>query len=760
MSHSSSTSRGGCCGGSSGTAIRAGNVPATSTKAGGCSCGGSCGGGCGCDCGGCQGQGQGFARPRFFAGQLLTEDDLDLLETYVVEKNRLHNRSFLGEGVACGLLVTCDPCGGGRVTVQSGYALDCCGNDIVVPCAQSLDINAYVRRLRIERTGGVDCGDPCADEKAKQMTKPATTGTSTSTGAATGASSPTSVIIRTPTPSTDTTPPPLPPAEYCLYVRYCESATDPVSPYATDDPCGAQACEATRVREGFSFELRCRNCEEEEPDNLFTRISDCIGSLVINEKSSRNLRSALMYDRQLSPALARVTRPDSAKVIVGPDRIEAASLAKIRIEALPKPENWKPENLYEAADSMQTLASLVAASQSLTAEEKRAMDPADAKALDEGANAARQTLAKFQKTMPDDEKVNALIADPVDRELTLSTIKQSSLWSAKTVTGVPSGERELLAAGIVYNPKIRSTLATSLARLKAVLVDRLGKRAVVTDCTLLRDLNAIEIPSDDQGSETSTANALVARDAMKQLGEVFLRYLRECICVAINPPCAPCDDPAVLLACLRVEGCDVRDICNLERTFVLSPVSFRYWMPFLRSFGNIIERFCCPENSCDPPKDPDQKAGGRRMSTFAELREGVPRSYMEKNSALNLADAWLGAGKQLDPAQLSVVMPARAEFSADDARRLVTSTAAVLDIAGLRRGVAPGELLGMLVRPPTVPSVPAPATPDAPAAPAAPAAPPAEVAGLHKDISEMKARLKTAEDRSKLLEAAIKKLRG
>jgi hypothetical protein len=122
MSHS--TSRGGCCGGSSGTAMRAGNATATAGKSSGCSCGGSCGGkgggSCGCDCAGCQGQD--FVRPRFFAGQLLTEDDLALLESYVVEKNRLHNRSFFGEGVVCGLMVTCDPCGGGRVAVQSGYA--------------------------------------------------------------------------------------------------------------------------------------------------------------------------------------------------------------------------------------------------------------------------------------------------------------------------------------------------------------------------------------------------------------------------------------------------------------------------------------------------------------------------------------------------------------------------------------------------------------------------------------------------------------
>jgi hypothetical protein len=68
-----------------------------------------------------------FVRPRFFAGQLLTEDDLSLLVDYVTAKSRLHNRSLSGPGVVCGLGVTCDPCGGGTVAVHPGHALDCCG---------------------------------------------------------------------------------------------------------------------------------------------------------------------------------------------------------------------------------------------------------------------------------------------------------------------------------------------------------------------------------------------------------------------------------------------------------------------------------------------------------------------------------------------------------------------------------------------------------------------------------------------------------
>ncbi len=51
-----------------------------------------------------------LCRPRFFAGQLLTEEDLNRLDHYIVAKNRLHNRHLFGTGVVCGLEVVCGVC--------------------------------------------------------------------------------------------------------------------------------------------------------------------------------------------------------------------------------------------------------------------------------------------------------------------------------------------------------------------------------------------------------------------------------------------------------------------------------------------------------------------------------------------------------------------------------------------------------------------------------------------------------------------------
>lgn len=107
-----------------------------------------------------------LCRPRFFAGQLLTEDDLGLLNRYIVEKNKLHNRYLHGWGVVCGMEVVCSPCNN-LVTVKTGYALSPCGEDIIVCHDTAVDICALVQKCK--RQAPPDCGplavgeaDPCS----------------------------------------------------------------------------------------------------------------------------------------------------------------------------------------------------------------------------------------------------------------------------------------------------------------------------------------------------------------------------------------------------------------------------------------------------------------------------------------------------------------------------------------------------------------------------------------------------------------------
>src|SRR5678816_3122202 len=92
-----------------------------------------------------------LCRPRFFAGQLLTDEDLNRLDHYIVAKNRMHNRYLFGTGVVCGLEVVCslcDPAGNGTVVVRPGYALSPCGNDIVVCHDEQVNICDLINRCR------------------------------------------------------------------------------------------------------------------------------------------------------------------------------------------------------------------------------------------------------------------------------------------------------------------------------------------------------------------------------------------------------------------------------------------------------------------------------------------------------------------------------------------------------------------------------------------------------------------------------------
>jgi hypothetical protein len=108
-----------------------------------------------------------LCRPRFFAGQLLTEADLNRLERYIVDKNKLHNRYLHGWGVVCGLEVVCHPCTD-RVTVRTGYALSPCGDDIIVCRDEVVNVCELMQKCRPPEPPGAclpprPSGDDCRE---------------------------------------------------------------------------------------------------------------------------------------------------------------------------------------------------------------------------------------------------------------------------------------------------------------------------------------------------------------------------------------------------------------------------------------------------------------------------------------------------------------------------------------------------------------------------------------------------------------------
>jgi hypothetical protein len=170
--------------------------------------------------------GEGLLRPSFFPGMLLGADDLTDQLDYLTAKARLRNRMLFGAGVVCGLDVVCEPCDTGRLAIRAGYALDCCGHDVVVPSGARVDIGDLLRDLRTR------CGDPCDDKDQDAR-------------------------------------------DYGLYVRYLEQRVEPVAAYPTDDSCGGE-CQPSRVRETYSFLLKTIE-DEGHGDWPADRLAHCLG---------------------------------------------------------------------------------------------------------------------------------------------------------------------------------------------------------------------------------------------------------------------------------------------------------------------------------------------------------------------------------------------------------------------------------------------------------------------------------------------------
>ncbi len=536
--HSSAMARTGC--GCSATAVTSSPGP------GMCACGGST----------CEPPAA-FLRPRFFPGQLLTEDDLGKLVEYVAAKNRLHNRFLFGDGVVCGLEVACHPCGGGKVIVRPGYALDCCGDDIVVPCATELDVNQMVRDLLRARLG-VDCGDPCKKAAEAGQNGEEADETGAAERAATSGSRPAA------------TKPETAERRYCLYVRYCEKPAEPVAPYTTDDPCAAQACQFSRIQEGYSFELRCVEEEPDRPD-FFQSMSECLAAVIRTPAPFVVLSTLRDRGSALEAAIAAAPEPDKA-VFDEKDALRAREL----LGKAPGAE--LEERVLQLEESAKLVVkSDMAGSQSDAIEQLRKKT---SELADEVIQAARMSK------LPEIARVTA-------EEVALTC--KHWIVRANQPTGWLLYEPRLLAGGFALSARLHGTYRQAIAELKPRLLGAVaGQRA---DCRLPSAIAAIQSPP--VASTPFTKGDVQALSlAMGSLARGIWRYVKDCACLALLPRCAPCDDPAVPLACLTVAECEVIEVCNMTRRFVLAPTALRYWgAPLFDAVGDLLELFCCGDEA-------------------------------------------------------------------------------------------------------------------------------------------------------------------
>ena len=269
-----------------------------------------------CPCPACQGL-QCLDRPRFFPGMMLTAADLNNEQAYGLAKNRLHNRYLHGYGVVCGLEVVCHECDG-WVTVKPGYAIDHCGNDLIV-CAEH-DFNLLKRiqecceQQRRRRRADCDPVRPVTDENCRAVEQ-----------------------------------------TWCISLAYEEKEANPITPLRRDNgkacgcchgngkPCGcgchngksahascgcsstparngktgtAIACEPTRIFEGYKLDVcrigeeSCRDYTADFNNTMFGRISNCFRTVIgfIQKRVPGNTYRMVSDSYLVSPA-APVANP-------------------------------------------------------------------------------------------------------------------------------------------------------------------------------------------------------------------------------------------------------------------------------------------------------------------------------------------------------------------------------------------------------------------------------------------------------------------
>ena len=178
-----------------------------------------------------------FERPNYFCGHLLTDTDLSKEQQYVIEKHKLHNRTLHGWGVVCGLGLTCgdDECCG-SIVIDEGYAIDDCGNDLVVCEPVRFDVVSLLKEK------GLIVGDPVYDPCA-------------------------------PDDEDDD-------CEYtqCFYVTACyeEEPRDFTTPFVAGCRPTLTECEPTRIREGVRFDVVDELPEESAwLKELIERVTGC-----------------------------------------------------------------------------------------------------------------------------------------------------------------------------------------------------------------------------------------------------------------------------------------------------------------------------------------------------------------------------------------------------------------------------------------------------------------------------------------------------
>lgn len=152
-----------------------------------------------------------FKRARYFHGMLMTERDFAEEQNYHNEKRKMLNKMLHGWGVVCGLEIKQNNTPGSTIIIKPGLAIDYNGNEICVSEEYKLNLDKISKLYQcVENEKNV-----CLPQKGEESEN-----------------------------------------KWYVVIKYKENPSDPVAVYAPAGGCQEKACDYSRIREGYCFDLK------------------------------------------------------------------------------------------------------------------------------------------------------------------------------------------------------------------------------------------------------------------------------------------------------------------------------------------------------------------------------------------------------------------------------------------------------------------------------------------------------------------------
>jgi hypothetical protein len=218
-------------------------------------------------------------------------------------------------------------------------------------------------------------------------------------------------------------------------------------------------------------------------------------------------------------------------------------------------------------------------------------------------------------------EVNLAEHSPVEAAMIL-TARRAFDVASKYERGARSPEHDAFIYGKLASPEILKAAAASMgdAAMRLQRFAGCGMNKVHTDCTLPELIDKLTPQWSTQDEKIGNKDYMKANLQVAGAADAVRRFLVDCVCAAFNPPCPPCDDTGVLLACFEVDHCKVVRICSTVRCYVLAPTTLRYWGLLDTS---SLASACCSQKAVDKSR-PSLGEGSFRLARMQPELAYVP----------------------------------------------------------------------------------------------------------------------------------------